>query len=1225
MPELEVLPGPENRERPPAMPGQDAVEPQKQTESYGAESGKPRTYNRVLENRLTSCAVAVVLALSAFFVRDALLEINSNIPPLLPFGLAILIATLLADVWAGILVTLISAVGAIYFPVLPKTLTPFTKRPDAVEWIVLFAIGCFLSFVVEIYHRNREKLELYRLQEARSESNECYRFLFSSMNDAFFMADILLDSSGKPIDYQIVEANHAMEVQYGVPHEKIIGNTALALDPGLDPIWIEAFGRVALTGEQVRSNRLLSFKNSQFEVSIYQIRKGRFAAILRDITERRRSEDLLRVSRAKLEAALSSLADAVLITDADGVYVDYNEAFATICRFKNKEECSKSLAEIRNLIEAIDANGEPVPLEEWAVPRALRGETGASVEYTMRRKDTGETWTGSYTFSPIRTPNGKIVGSVMSARDITEQKRAENILATTLQRFYLILSNLSSGVLLVKSMGRVEYANEAFCRLHGLRESPAELMAEGEGKITEKLRRAHDILDEDFLHIKEMVMKGDAVYGEEVHIRGGVTILRDFVPLMLNGKSYGNLWVLTDITARKRAEESLLASQRENKFLADMILGSTQPLGVAYPDGRLAMVNKAYEEMMGYSAEELRSINWQKALTPPEFAEVTRDSLGELLRTGVPVRFEKECIRKDGSRVPVELLSHLVKDANGEPLFFSFLTDITERQRAKEELKKLNRALKAVGRSNQALLHATREAEYLEEVCHVVRKDCGYAMVWIGEAMHDEKQSVRPIAASGTEPKFLEDMGIRWADCESGRGPIGTAIRTGKTSMCRNIFTDPQMAHCRQNAAQRGYASLLVIPLKIRGNSWGAISIYSPVTDAFSDGEVQLLTELVDDLEFGIQTLRTRTAHAQAERALRESEELLGLFVEHAPAALAMLDRQMCYLYSSKHWKTVFGLGSEELRGKSHYEVFPEISDDWKEAHRRGLAGETLRQENACFKRADGTEQWLRWEIRPWFGPEGKVGGIVIFCEDITENRRAEIALRESEQRLRELAASLLTVQEEERRSLARELHDDLTQRMASLSIELGNLAKEVPSPCADSQGRIVELQNQALRASSEMRRISHGLHPSAIVDFGLSIALEEFCEEFRRSQGVCVDFEGLIDDSRLNDIGATCLYRIAQESMRNATIHGQATRIRVTLQVKDDYIQLTVEDNGSGFFSDPNHRKKGLGVTSMTERIRLVNGTFSLISKPGLGTEVTARIPLVGVHHEADNDLIGR
>jgi len=229
---------------------------------------------------------------------------------------------------------------------------------------------------------------------------------------------------------------------------------------------------------------------------------------------------------------------------------------------------------------------------------------------------------------------------------------------------------------------------------------------------------------------------------------------------------------------------------------------------------------------------------------------------------------------------------------------------------------------------------------------------------------------------------------------------------------------------------------------------------------------------------------------------------------------------------------------------------------------------------------------------------------------------RKDFALRDSEQQLRVLAGSLLTAQEDERRRLSRELHDDITQRLAFLSIELGRLAGEIPDSLGEKRGTIRALQEQTLQASAEVRRLSHGLHSSLIEDFGLSTALEEFCGEFEKAQGVDVSFEGLVDDSRLDNASATCLYRIAQESLRNAVTHGRATEVRVTLSVGPGCLQLRVRDNGKGFVTDSARTKTGLGVVSMRERIRLVNGTLTLASEPGRGTEIRASVPLLGVSH---------
>ena len=145
------------------------------------------------------------------------------------------------------------------------------------------------------------------------------------------------------------------------------------------------------------------------------------------------------------------------------------------------------------------------------------------------------------------------------------------------------------------------------------------------------------------------------------------------------------------------------------------------------------------------------------------------------------------------------------------------------------------------------------------------------------------------------------------------------------------------------------------------------------------------------------------TERKEAEAELQRSGDQVRLFVEHAPAALAMFDREMRYINVSRRWRDNFGLGERDVRGVCHYDVFPEIPERWKEAHRRGLAGEVLREESDRFERADGTVQWVRWEVRPWRDAKGNVGGIVILTEDLTAHRRAEDELKLSEERYRSL------------------------------------------------------------------------------------------------------------------------------------------------------------------------------------------------------------------------------
>ena len=152
---------------------------------------------------------------------------------------------------------------------------------------------------------------------------------------------------------------------------------------------------------------------------------------------------------------------------------------------------------------------------------------------------------------------------------------------------------------------------------------------------------------------------------------------------------------------------------------------------------------------------------------------------------------------------------------------------------------------------------------------------------------------------------------------------------------------------------------------------------------------------------FGIS--RDITLQKHAEQILAESEARLRLLIQNSPAALAMFDREMCYVAVSNRWLADFGLADGNILGRSHYEVFPQIGAELKELHRRGLAGEALKNDEDRFVRLDGTVQWLRWEIRPWQEPDGTIGGIVIYSEDITGRMKAEIALRESERRFQDI------------------------------------------------------------------------------------------------------------------------------------------------------------------------------------------------------------------------------
>ncbi|MDR3564240.1 MAG: PAS domain S-box protein [Negativicutes bacterium] len=195
-------------------------------------------------------------------------------------------------------------------------------------------------------------------------------------------------------------------------------------------------------------------------------------AVVRDTTEHRKIEQEQLTALLKLEAALGSMTDAVFISDAEGRFIEFNDAFATFHRFGNKTECLRTLGEYPDILTVFLADGKPAPMDQWAVPRALRGETVTNAEYILQRKDTGESWVGSYSFAPIRSKEGVITGAVIVARDITGRKQIEDELSESRERYRALVQQSSDAIVLCEfpSMKIVE-ANAAAAKMFGYSEA----------------------------------------------------------------------------------------------------------------------------------------------------------------------------------------------------------------------------------------------------------------------------------------------------------------------------------------------------------------------------------------------------------------------------------------------------------------------------------------------------------------------------------------------------------------------------------------------------------------------------------------------------------------------------------------------------------------------------------------------------------------------------------
>ncbi len=208
------------------------------------------------------------------------------------------------------------------------------------------------------------------------------------------------------------------------------------------------------------------------------------------------------------------------------------------------------------------------------------------------------------------------------------------------------------------------------------------------------------------------------------------------------------------------------------------------------------------------------------------------------------------------------------------------------------------------------------------------------------------------------------------------------------------------------------------------------------------------------------------------------------------------------------------------------------------------------------------------------------------------------------------LAARLLTAQEEERRRVSRELHDQICQQLASLAIEISGMAADPPAP-EKAQEVLKELQTRVIQASEATRHIAYELHPSVLDDLGLVASLRALCKKFSEDERVSVRFHNGELPSVIPRETASCLYRVVQESLQNIARHSGAKRASVNISMKKNVVAVSISDDGSGFELEEARGRGGLGLIGMEERTRLVHGKLSIAARKGHGTKISVEVPL--------------
>lgn len=917
-----------------------------------------------------------------------------------------------------------------------------------------------------------------------------------------------------------------------------------------------------------------------------------------NITERKQAEEALLEANNKLKALVQASPLAIVGFDLQGKVISSNPAAERIFGWGQNE--------VMDRLHHLMPEGQKE--ESWQLwQRILRGEPILGVEFRHRRKD-GALVDVSLATAPLFDAAGNLTGSMGVFEDITARKRTAEALRESEARFRAMFERAPIGLALVDLERHVLEVNPALCDMAGY--SAAELRRhnvvdftqpdEGEAKFSRFAelaagKRNQYQIEKRFRH-KE---------GHWVWVRLSVSLVRD-----VSGRPQFAMSMVEDITARKQAQEAADEVRRQQEAILNNI---SDLVWLKDREGRLLVVNDQFGRTCGMTPREVAG-KFDQDIWGPKLGEKLRADDLEVMATGKQKRLEESLTNPDGRAQWFETIKTPIFNERGTVIGTTGIArDITKRRQIEEVLRKVSRALKAVTECDQALLRATNEAELLSEVCRIIVEVGGYRMAWVGFGRQDADKSVQLMAQEGIDEGYLQNLKVSWADEERGRGPTGTAIRTGKPAIVRDTQTDPRFALWRKKALKRGYASILALPL---GDTqpFGALTIYATEPNAFDEEEIELLVGLANDLAYGIKALRADAESRRAEEALRQSETKYRSLMNSASDAIVLADPQGTITEVNQRAVDLLGYSEAELLGLKFALIHPpQKRRKVREKYQEVLKSGSGRLHEGMVLRRDGLT--VPVEITQIMVEYGDQRVVQTIFRDITERQQAEEALRDSEQKLRRLASQLLTIQEKERRRVSRELHDELGQALTVLKIHLVAIENKLRRDQRGLKASCEKLLSDVDAVIENVRRLSYDLSPSILEDLGLSSSLRYLVEEACRNHQMLYDMTLAEIDTLFSAETKINIYRIFQEALTNIGRHAEADHIEVEISKQSNQVTFHLRDNGNGFdLKEARSRtlnKRGLGLTTMHERALLAGGQLSIWSRKGQGTAITLTIPV--------------
>jgi PAS domain S-box-containing protein len=684
----------------------------------------------------------------------------------------------------------------------------------------------------------------------------------------------------------------------------------------------------------------------------------------------------------------------ILMTDRNGVIIYENPYFAEKIIGAPKGKISKAVGmkiqEMPNVIAAGIAGD---------IKKLLTGKPIKSLVFPFI-SIYGKKSFMSVDGVSLKDSRGKISGSLIMISDVTEQNKAREALYQNQERLSITLKSIGDAVMVTDVDGRITFLNYVAQDLTKWPENKA---------IGQPLCRVFNIFNEKtgkkVIDPVMRVMRSGKIVGLGNHTvlmgKDGkrLSIEDSAAPIKdRQGKVVGVVLVFRDVSKKRKLETALAFSEAKYRSLVEE---SPESITILDADGNFVFLNKKSTARFGLPVERLIGKSVWDFIPVKDSAFTIRD-LKDVLKTKKEKLFEGDVrIGKKQNYYKI-VLAPIHSDGSDSVMVIS--SDISDIKRTQLKLQKTLRTIEVIGKCNEALVYVTNEKELLEKICKII-VDFGYKLAWIGYSKNDKNKSVVPVAQAGFENGYLKQLRISWADNGQGRGPTGTAIRTGKTVVCGDILHDPKFKPWRAAAIKRGYVSSISLPLFVDGLI-GAVNIYATEPYAFENTEIKLLKQLADDLSYGIKSIRIKEEKIKVQEALKQSERNYRELFERSADAIFIADPVTKKLVDrNKAAQKLMGYTKEKICSMSAGALHPaDLAVETMKAFKRQSLGKI---ENVLSEVLTKDGKRIPVSINSSVAHINSKIYLQGVFRNISKEKLAEEKLKESEERYRNLISNL--------------------------------------------------------------------------------------------------------------------------------------------------------------------------------------------------------------------------